>query len=242
MAEKLIVTCRPARQSDTQGVIELTQNIWEGHDYVPQVWEEWLADEHGLLAVAEHEDRLVGLGKLTRVSDADWWLEGLRTHPGLEGRGVASQMHAYLLERWLQTGAGTLRLATASFRVAVHRLCQRTGFDKVAELTFFKAPATQADVDSTEVLGKTFRLLKPGEAGQALAFASQSPLLAYTSGMEMGTPAQGSLRRCYRRGPRLLVACGPGADHHHRRHRRRGHQTAFFAARRRLAPRAGGVP
>ena len=45
------VACRPARQSDTVDVMELTRTIWEGEDYVPQVWASWLADRRGRLAV-----------------------------------------------------------------------------------------------------------------------------------------------------------------------------------------------
>jgi len=68
-------------------VLELTRTIWEGDDYVPHVWGEWLADPQGLLAVAEHQGRVLGLGKLTRLSEDDWWLEGLRTHPNTKGGG-----------------------------------------------------------------------------------------------------------------------------------------------------------
>lgn len=105
--EKLTVVCRPARQSDTQEVMELTSTIWEGDDYVPKVWQDWLADPEGILAVAEHEDRVIGLGKLTLLAPGEWWLEGLRTHPDFEGHGVASHLHEYLLNFWLQNGKGS---------------------------------------------------------------------------------------------------------------------------------------
>src|SRR5512133_3688147 len=73
MTERLFVTCRTARASDTDDVMELTSTIWDGGDYVPQVWAEWLLDQHGRLVVAEYEGKVVGLGKLTRLSDQDWW-------------------------------------------------------------------------------------------------------------------------------------------------------------------------
>lgn len=143
--EKLIVSCRPARRSDTQDVMELTSTIWEGDDYVPKVWGDWLSDPEGILAVAEHEDRVIGLGKLTLLAPGEWWLEGLRTHPDFEGHGVASHLHEYLLNFWLQNGEGVLRLATASFRESVQHLCERTGFEKTAEFTFYEAPALEAN-------------------------------------------------------------------------------------------------
>jgi hypothetical protein len=84
--ERLKVTCRPAQVDDTPDVLELTHTIWEGEDYNPQVWQDWLADTQGLLAVAEHDGRVLGLGKLTCLAAGQWWLEGLRTHPEFERR------------------------------------------------------------------------------------------------------------------------------------------------------------
>jgi GNAT superfamily N-acetyltransferase len=137
----LPVVCRPARPSDTGDVLELTRTIWDGHDYVPEVWDAWLSDPQGLLAVAEYQGRVLGLGKLTRLSGEDWWLEGLRVHPEYQGRGIASQINDYLLAHWLHTGSGALRLATNSERVQVHHMCQRNRFTKVAEFTWYVAPS-----------------------------------------------------------------------------------------------------
>jgi len=125
--------------------MELTRTIWEGDDYVPKVWGDWLADPEGILAVAEYDSHVVGLGKLTLLAPREWWLEGLRTHPDFEGHGVASHLHEYLLNFWLQNGKGVLRLATASFRKSVQHLCKRTGFEKTTEFTFYEAPALEAN-------------------------------------------------------------------------------------------------
>lgn len=136
----LPVHLRPADQSDTADVLELTSHIWEGEDYVPRVWQEWLADQDGLLAVAKYQDHVVGLGKLTRLTNEDWWMEGLRVHPNFEGRGIASQLHEYLLHFWEQHAQGALRLATSSERLQVHKLCERTGFLKIGEYGYYQAP------------------------------------------------------------------------------------------------------
>ncbi len=178
--DRVQVACRPARPEDTTDVMELTRNIWEGQDYVPQVWDEWLADRDGLLAVAEYTGRVIGLGKLTRIAPEEWWLEGLRTHPDFEGRGVAASLHDYILQTWAENGKGVLRLATASFRVQVQHLCDRTGFKKVAEFTPYQAPASQARTDA-------FQPLNPQEAPEALDFILASPSLALSAGlMDLG--------------------------------------------------------
>ena len=164
---RIEVHCRPAQPSDTPDVLELTRRIWEGHDYVPSIWDEWLKDPEGLLSVAEYEGQVVGLGKLTHLAPGQWWLEGLRTNPDFEGRGVAASLHDFLVDYWVESGDGVLRLATASFRLAVQHLCERTGFEKVAEFTSFRAPRLEGPVSS-------FQPVKEEEAQKALEFARNS--------------------------------------------------------------------
>lgn len=196
--ERLDVHIRPARETDTPDVIDLTRMIWDGEDYVPSVWADWLADEPGMLSVAEYEGRVLGLGKLTRLSDEDWWLEGLRVHPQYEGRGIASRLHKYLTEYWLQTGHGTLRLATASFRLPVHHLCERFGFQKILESTSYLAPALNQNsaIEATEVstlyqtedqTSEVFTIVTQDGVDQAVSFAVQSQTLSLNAGMvELG--------------------------------------------------------
>lgn len=133
------IVCRPALPKDKSAVMALTRNIWEGEDYVPEVWSEWLADPQGLFAVAEYGGSVAGLCKLTELDRNQWWLEGMRVDPNLQRRGIASHMLDYLLDYWRHFGGGTIRLATASARVSVHRMCDRTGFFKIADVTPFSA-------------------------------------------------------------------------------------------------------
>ena len=161
--------CRPAQQSDTPAVLELCAHIWDGHDYVPEVWQEWLADSAGRLYVAEYQGRVVGLAKLSRLSEQDWWLQGLRVHPEFEGRGVASQLHEALMRAWEQIGNGTARLATASYRYPVQHLAERLGFCKVGEFTAFAAPAILQESPVDSGVEPIFTRLQPEEVDAAFA-------------------------------------------------------------------------
>jgi GNAT superfamily N-acetyltransferase len=174
--EHLKVICRPARKEDTPNVLELTRTIWEGSDYVPLVWKDWLADPLGRLAVAEYGGHVLGLGKLTRLAAGQWWLEGLRTHPEFEGRGIAASLHDYLVNAWLQIGNGTLRLATASFRTAVQHLSDRSDFIKVGELCPFRATTLEGNV-------LDFQPIKEEQVDSALAILQASPALALCNGL-----------------------------------------------------------
>ena len=175
--ERLPVICRPARPEDTPDMLELTRTIWDGHDYVPHVWERWLADPAGRLAAAEHQGRVLGLSKLTHLGGNDWWLEGLRVHPEYQGRGVASQLHDYLVGHWQEIGGGVLRMATASTRLAVHRLCARSGFERVAEVSSFAAPPLPAGAEAE------FQPLGEDECQEAADFARRSPVIDWQGGL-----------------------------------------------------------
>ena len=169
MDQRLLVTLRPARPEDTHDVLELTRTIFNGHDYIPQVWEEWLADPNGCLLSAEYQGQVIGIGRVREVSPMDWWLEGLRVHPEFQGRGVGAQLHDALVAHWQANGQGALRLATSSKRLTVHHLCERTGFKWVGEYSYFQADAL-ADAPSG------FRQAEPGEEKLAVSFAESSPL------------------------------------------------------------------
>ena len=161
------LVCRPALPKDTPDVLELTRTIWDGHDYLPAVWDDWLRDYDGMLAVAEYGGRVVGTMKLTRLAPGEWWLEGLRVHPQYQGRGFASHMQDYILDVWQRLGVGIIRLATGSSRKAVHRLSERTGFQKIGEITAF---AAETITPATEMRG-SFTSLHQGEARAALDMA-----------------------------------------------------------------------
>lgn len=115
--------------------------MWDGHDYLPQVLEEWLADEEGLFCVATVRGLVVGTGKLTRLDVDQWWLEGLRVSPAYRGRGIARVLHHYLVNQARRRGPGTLRFSTGSGNEAVYKLARETAFRQVAAFAPYGALA-----------------------------------------------------------------------------------------------------
>jgi GNAT superfamily N-acetyltransferase len=175
------VTCRPALPQDTGDVLELTKTIWEGHDYVPRVWEEWLADPEGLLAVAEYAGHVVGISKLSRLTSDEWWLEGLRVHPKYQGQGIAAHLHDYLLDYWQRKAGGVIRLATASFNSKVHQMCERRGFRKVLEVSSFVSP--QFPEECVGSISHLWTALRDDEIQIAWNIIHRSSLLALYAGL-----------------------------------------------------------
>lgn len=112
--------------------MEILEETWGGEDYVPDVWDRWLMEEPGVLAVAERGGEIVGQGHLLDMGLGEWWLEGMRVHPSAQGEGVGSRLHNYFLKRWEESGGSVVRLATHVHRESVHRMCARTGFERIA--------------------------------------------------------------------------------------------------------------
>ena len=135
----LQVLCRPAVGSDRADVFEFCRNIWEGDDYVPNVWDEWFQDPTGVLAVAEYDGHAIGCSKITRISPGQWWLEGFRVDPKHQGLKVGTHLHDHVMDWWLEHGEGTIRLMTDAGNFAVHHLCEKTGYTKVNEVCGYRA-------------------------------------------------------------------------------------------------------
>jgi GNAT superfamily N-acetyltransferase len=159
--------------------MELLGHIWEGQDYVPGFWDAWLQDQEGRLVVAEGEKRIAGLGRLARKSPDEWWLQGLRVHPDFLGQGVASQIHDFLVGVWREEYGGTLRLSTVSTRLEVHHLCERTGFTRIGDYSFYRAPTLPPE----EHQPPAFEPLSAHEIESALNFIRQSLLFEPQAGM-----------------------------------------------------------
>src|SRR5512143_3375071 len=126
------VVCRPALARDQADINEFCKGIWEGHDYVPEVWSHWFKDPNGILVTAEYSGHAIGCSKLSLIAEGQWWLEGFRVDPNHQGLKVGSRLHTYLTDWWLEHGDGTVRLLTQN--IAVHHLCARGGYVKTHEL------------------------------------------------------------------------------------------------------------
>jgi len=161
------VLCRPAIEADQADVIEFCKGIWDGEDYVPQVWERWFHDPDGLLAVAEFEGHAIGFSKISRLSKGQWWLEGFRVDPQYQGMKVGSHLHQYVTDWWLENGDGTLRLMTDGQNFVMHHLCAKTGYIKAGEVCGYHVTSLEESADN-------FVQMADMEAAAVFAVASES--------------------------------------------------------------------
>lgn len=84
-------------ENDYDEVKDLCKNIWDGCDYLPQVFNRWVNDKNGCFLGLLHNNQIVALGKYSILLDNQGWLEGLRVHPNYRGQGFANKISDKLL-------------------------------------------------------------------------------------------------------------------------------------------------
>jgi len=139
------LTARPARPEDRAAVAAISAHIWDGEDYVPEVFDDWVADPRGEFTLFFEDEQLVAFGKLTELGAGQWWLEGLRVHPAHRGRGIARQAHEYAVALADRIASGVLRFATDDDNAPVHRLAEHSGFEHLASFVVARAEAGPGD-------------------------------------------------------------------------------------------------
>ena len=78
-------TLEKVKPSDKEEVLNLTKNIWEGNDYIPELFDKWV-NEEGFYC-GKLDDKIISLDKYTWQYNDVIWLEGLRVHPDYRGKG-----------------------------------------------------------------------------------------------------------------------------------------------------------
>jgi GNAT superfamily N-acetyltransferase len=132
---------RRARPADKRGVLAAVRTIWGGQDRIPDVFDSWVTHRTGPFFVAESAGRVVGMGKLTKVSAAEAWLEGGRVAPRWRRKGIATALIAHRIAYARERGFPVLRFSTASANTPIHRAARHFGFTRVATLSRYEAPA-----------------------------------------------------------------------------------------------------
>ncbi len=142
---------RKARLSDFESIEEMGKMIWEGHDYLPSVFHEWLKD--GNLFVIDVDGKAVATAKLTLLPCRVGWMEGLRVHPSYRGRGYANKLHDFLISYGKELSSkgviSSLMYATHVRNEASIHLAHKRGF-KLVKRFYHLTREASGDVEVRE--------------------------------------------------------------------------------------------
>jgi len=137
---------RDARAEDRDAVFAFTARTWgDAGDYIPDVWDDWLANPSGALLVGVVNDQPVALAHVLMATPDEAWISGVRVAPEARRQGVARVMVSRALARAHERGASVARMFTDLTNVPSQRLFEGFGFSKVAELAYYTAPALSPD-------------------------------------------------------------------------------------------------
>jgi len=125
-------TFRPLRPEDKPRVLEITAHTWGDGDYIPEVWERWLADPKGEFTAAAQDGVVVAIAKLTWQGEGQWWMEGLRVDPERRLKGIGQAMCAYQVALAKKLGGRMARYMTGIRNDGSHRIAERAGFHVLA--------------------------------------------------------------------------------------------------------------
>ncbi|TMI23712.1 GNAT family N-acetyltransferase [Candidatus Bathyarchaeota archaeon] len=135
------VKIRKATAVDKAPILEICKNIWNGHDYLPGVWDDWLADKDGRLIVATVKGRTVGVAHASLQTPDVAWLEGVRVHEQYRGLGIAGKLNRALVEWARKRRARVARLCTGSSNIASKKHLAKIEFPLLQ--TFHRLDATR---------------------------------------------------------------------------------------------------
>ncbi len=171
---KLVV--RRARAEDREAIVAMSRGIWGGSDYLPLVWDRWLADDKGLLLTATLDGRPVGMSKITILSPGEVWLEGLRLHHDLQGRGLTKQINRVAFREVMKLRPKSVRYSTGAGNAVSRHLGERRGFWQVARTHWMWGAARR----NGPIRG---RVAEPRELNELIAFVRDSECYRSMSGL-----------------------------------------------------------
>jgi len=111
-------------------IFAISALIWEGEDYIPTLWKQWIHEE-GFYTIF-HEEKVIGCMKYTKLPENEIMLEGLRIQPEERGRGHASIAVDFLMRHVDRLYPRIIRFATSDENVYSHHFGEKYGFRKIA--------------------------------------------------------------------------------------------------------------
>ena len=142
--------------SDLEQISELCKSIWNGRDFLPTVWNNWISNEIGSFIVVEFENQILGVYH-HYLLDSDSWLETLRVHEQYRRQGIAQFMIKDYLERSKKLNAVNSRLVTSIKNTASRNLFEKHGFSEVLRSQYC---SIELETITTNSMQEEFSILK----------------------------------------------------------------------------------
>jgi len=126
---------RQATPGDATAIVEFTRDTFTWGDYVPDLIDEWLADDEGIVIVAvDDEDVPIAMARAVFLTDREVWSHAARVHPDHRGRRIAGQLAEALMNWATERGGQVVRLLIDDDNVASINHISRLGFRRAVSV------------------------------------------------------------------------------------------------------------
>ena len=132
---------RPATMEDKDAVLAFCRETFDWGDYIEHVYDDWVNDPEGQMAVAILDGKPVGISHVQYLSDSEAWFEGLRVDPEYRRHGVAKALTNFTRESCLARGITLGRAFIEGSNVASQSLSAKAGFRQVMVFKAYKHTA-----------------------------------------------------------------------------------------------------
>jgi RimJ/RimL family protein N-acetyltransferase len=174
---------RPMRPGDKPAMLDIASRIWDGTDYLPFVFDDWLSDADGEFAAATFGGRVAGCGKLSFPAPGHAWLEGLRKDPAVAEGGLAEAVTRYFLRRLAgRPGLASVRFSTYVFNERSIAVNERLGFvrSRVFSCKAWARKRAEVEAAACPEAGRAVAVEDPAEA---IRFVEAGTWLAASGGL-----------------------------------------------------------
>jgi GNAT superfamily N-acetyltransferase len=122
---------RNLTDKDIPAILDISKDIWEGDDYIPDVIERWLNEKDHLTYgtfIDEEMKELVGFGRVKMFSNGVAWLEGGRVKASHQKKGIGRVQLKYAIDYAIKAGARVAQYDTSSRNFGSISLAKFHGF------------------------------------------------------------------------------------------------------------------
>jgi len=151
---------REIKPSDKKEVLQISSQIWEGDDYVNNVFDKWANCDDGFFTGYWENEKLIGFGRMRFLTPTNIWLEALRKDPQTDIKGVGYKIAQYYMEQLKGKRIDSIRFSTYFGNIASMKLNEKLGFNKILTLSLKEldisnhqvkpvSKAIQKDIDIT---------------------------------------------------------------------------------------------
>ena len=135
MADDPMPMIRRAEPRDAAAIKAFTTATFAWGDYVPDMIEDWIADDEGVVLVAtDADDAPIAMARAVFLTETEVWSHAARVHPDHRGRGIAGLIAEELLQWARDDGAHIVRLMIEDDNLPSINHITKTGFTRAASV------------------------------------------------------------------------------------------------------------